>query len=583
MKRIIKSLFLIIITFSLLKTNSFAELPTKNIDIFQIKTIEFEVNKEKFTWNIKKYGDYIILGYGGAMVPVEPFAEKLGFKYEKIKIKSKEFIKLWRTDCANIIYFPIVKTLDDSGYEQGYIKNGKLYISVKNLDFSMYKINDNIDRTRNKAVYKSKISIETNKHFLDLNKYSSIIPKEQLLFENRESTNETLISIVKPFIDKSTGLVDYKILGRVRAYDGNIRFQYAPGSSEESTKTQDSIKEFVKIFLNTKVDIDNEYFKYFGNDPIDDKDLLDFDKTAKETNPYYDTYSLKFSSMSSIAYFQPCYSEPSNIEGFQVPWNFGEITKMTKAQVENQIKFDLRKDEKLNALFDEHLAKYPEAIFLPYHIQYNNKKYDFYKTGNQSLEGTGRMLLKKSYGIYFTQKDTDVKWVEDRSLFELRRDGSVWGSYAIYPEKDAVSISLKGGIKNYAELGKQLIDYTSGKSGDGEEVYKLYNQVMIAYLNYRVKVNDDTLKTGAYTGYEFAQTNKVYKLKSGTIIYLDMNGWYDTSDGPTVYIKKNLKDVRDAYFNGTISTFYGEYIRAESYLDAMNVYFEPENFSWNNK
>ena len=135
------------------------------------------------------------------------------------------------------------------------------------------------------------------------------------------------------------------------------------------------------------------------------------------------------------------------------------------------------------------------------------------------------------------QKD-DAEYYVERSMFDILHEHLIWEAYSLYTQQDAVGITLGIGLPNYTQLAKDLIVYTTGKKEDAAEIIGYRDKVMKAYYQHAAK-------TGDTEGYKFntdvyPYVNKPYKLKSGTVVYMDFHGYYMNSVGPTVYIKKDL-------------------------------------------
>lgn len=157
--------------------------------------------------------------------------------------------------------------------------------------------------------------------------------------------------------------------------------------------------------------------------------------------------------------------------------------------------------------------------------------------------------------------DGDDAYYHERSMFDLLYSHEVWESYAVYVGDKAVGITLGMGLPNYTQLSKDLITFTTGKKEDAAEIIGYRDTVMKAYYKHAVK-------TGDIDGYKFntdvyPYVNKPYKLKSGTIVYMDFHGYYTNSVGPTVYIKKDFKDFKKSYAKDGYDAPYSDYISSE--------------------
>jgi len=565
-KKTLSVLLILVLTVSLVPFNfenfngaSFAA-PVK------VTSAKIMVDGKEFTWDKAKYGKEYIHRGKYVYVPLKAFTTAFNLKYRLEAPLNKGFgysylvvidHTLFYNTSINGLMPKLTEEMDEGGLA---MVNNQIYISISELQQAAVK-------TMTETTSGSVITVRF--------KTPSVMSR---IKEIQEIVKPLLVSVAIDYTetpDEGFRLIE---IGRLEAFkpgegdykDGKFFRSYGNFSFDEdgisfSFNKQDDeaynkIMALTKHYLGDKASlVESEYLKYFvkqGEEIKLDQAAIGSDFTS------YEGYQFKESADKTRTYlvFQKHSRIALDLSEHVKTMTDGSISYSPLSEYYRAESTYLRNNTALVSMFEKYVKNNYGKLDERYHTYFNDPSLNLYGTKASDLTPSDMKLIVRPMEILLVQDlhDGDDAYYHERSMFDLLHANEVWESYAVYVDDKAVGITLGMGLPNYTQLAKDLITYTTGNKEDAAEIIGHRDTVMKAYYKHAIK-------TGDTDGYKFntdvyPYVNKPYKLKSGTVVYMDFHDYYMSSVGPTVYIQKDFKEFKQSYAKDGYDDPYSDYI-----------------------
>lgn len=367
-------------------------------------------------------------------------------------------------------------------------------------------------------------------------------------------------------------------VGGVGVDKGYVGFTFNKEDDEAFTR----VMTLTKMFLGEKADVvTQEYLQYFidtDSGIILDKDAIGSDFTTYNNNKWKESSDKKMTYLvdekKTALMLDLDYRTKYHTGGSISYTTISEYRAWESVYLENEVK--------LVSLFETYAKNNYGKFNEPNYQYFKDPSMNIYNLKTSDLwEMKMRVIVRPMEIMLIQDQNDDAEHYLERSMYDILHDDIIWEAYSVYTQHDAVGITLGIGLPNYTQLAKDLIVYTTGKKEDADEIIGYRDKVMKAYYQHAAK-------TGDTDGYKFntdvyPYVNKPYKLKSGTIVYMDFHGYYMNSVGPTVYIKKDLSKydapfVKYGFENPESDYIYSEWREFDE--KGREVRTNAPEFSW---
>lgn len=568
LKKILSVLLILVLTVSLVPLNVSNFNLVAYAATVKVTSAKIMVDGKEMTWDKTKYGKAYIHKGKYVYVPLKAFTTPFNLKYrlEKTRVKETEFsyyIVVENTQVANSVTLPLCPKLTEN-IDDGTIAmvNNQIYISVSVLSDVAVKMISKKPSGSTIAV-----SYKTPALMSQIKKISEVV--KPLPMQVRGDSSDKLD---KDFLYVSVGRWrDYPAneanyvkekfffeVGAVSIDKGYVGFTFNKQDEEAFSR----VMMLTKMFLGANATQANQeylqYFKKMGSEILLDKEAIGSDFTT------YNNFKWKDSSNQKMTYLV---DEKKTALMWDLDYRTrahtgGKVSYTTISEYREWESVFLKNEETLTSLFETYVKNNYGKL--------NEMNYQYFKDPSLNINNLKtsdlvdmkmRVIVRPMEIMLIQDQKDDAEYYVERSMFDILHEHLIWEAYSLHTKQNAVGITLGIGLPNYTQLAKDLIVYTTGKKADATEIIGYRDKVMKAYYQHAAK-------TGDIEGYKFntdvyPYVNKPYKLKSGTVVYMDFHGYYMNSVGPTVYIMKDLSKYNAPFVKYGYGNPESEYIFAD--------------------